>query len=123
MDQILKSSLTPEQIESISNKYDTKHNSTVNYREFCQVVNQGFPENDFRSEPENYLFKNPQYLGTFRSQKSLNANEENLLNELLKDLNTYYTKKNIDLLPNFRDFDRNNIGVITESQVFYFIWF
>ncbi|CAF0814337.1 unnamed protein product [Brachionus calyciflorus] len=116
LDQLLKSSLTPEQIEIISNKYDLKNNSTVNYREFCRSINREFPENDFKSQPEKNVFKNPEYLGTFRSLKSLDPSEEQALSVLLNDLNNYYSKKNIDLLPTFRDFDRNNIGVVTESQ-------
>lgn len=117
LDQILKSALTHEQIDLLADKYDLKNNSTVNYREFCNAVNRGFPENDLRDEPSNNVFKNPEYLGTFRSKKQLGSNEENSLRSLLTDLNNYYSKKNLDLLPNFRDFDRNNIGVITESQV------
>lgn len=114
---MLKSSLSPEQINLLANKYDVKRNSTVNYREFCRNVYREFPEDDLRTNPENNVYKNPEYLGTFRSLQKLNQTEEQLLNGLLTDLNSYYSKKNIDLLPNFRDFDRNNIGIVTESQV------
>ncbi|RNA20364.1 EF hand family, partial [Brachionus plicatilis] len=116
LDQVLKSSLSPEQIDALSNKYDLKRNSTVNYREFCRNVYREFPQDDLRTKPENNISKNPEYLGTFRSLQKLNSSEEQLLDGLLSDLNSYYSKKNVDLLPNFRDFDRNNIGIVTESQ-------
>lgn len=117
MDQVLKPSLSPEQIDYLSNKYDLKKNSTVNYREFCRKVYHEFPEDDFTASPEKNIITNPQYLGTFRSLQILNQSEEHLLDGLLSDLNSYYSKKNLDLLPNFKDFDRNNIGIVTESQV------
>lgn len=56
-------------------------------------------------------------MGTFRSMKHLDSNEEMHLKDILTRLNTYYAKRNTDILINFRDFDRNNIGVLTESQV------
>ena len=42
--------------------------------------------------------------------KHLDSNEEMHLKDILTRLNTYYTKRNTDILINFRDFDRNNIG-------------
>jgi hypothetical protein len=76
-----------------------------------------FPENELNENPESNVFKTPEYLGTFRSMKHLDSNEEMHLKDILTRLNTYYTKRNTDILINFRDFDRNNIGVLTESQV------
>lgn len=63
------------------------------------------------------IFKNPEYLGTFRSMKNLDSSEEVNLQNILEKLSTYFSRRNIDILVNFRDFDRNNIGVLTESQV------
>lgn len=113
----MKSSLTTEQIDFLSNKYDLKKNSTVNYREFCRNVYHEFPADDFSASPEKNIIKNPEYLGTIRSLQILNEHEEQLLGQLLSDLNSYYSKKNLDLLPSFEDFDRNHIGIVTESQV------
>lgn len=48
--------------------------------------------------------------------KSLDPNEEMVLRDILSKLNTHYTKRNTDILINFRGFDKNNIGVLTESQ-------
>lgn len=70
-----------------------------------------------KENPESNVFKTPEYLGTFRSMKSLNQNEEMTLRDILARLNTHYLKRNTDILHDFRDFDRNNIGVLTESQV------
>jgi hypothetical protein len=47
----------------------------------------------------------------------LTPDEESRLRKLLAHINNYFSKRNIDILTNFRDFDRNNIGTVTESQV------
>jgi hypothetical protein len=70
-----------------------------------------------RENPESNVFKPPEYLGTFRSMKSLNPENEMILRNILTRLNTHYSKRNTDILHDFRDFDRNNIGILTESQV------
>ena len=56
-------------------------------------------------------------MGTFRSMKKLSQDDELNLKSLLIDLNNYYSKKNIEVLTWFRDFDRNRIGLVTENQV------
>jgi hypothetical protein len=114
--------LSAKEVEYLSEKYDTKNNTTVNYREFISSVIKAFPENDFKDDPENYTYKNPEYLGTFRSLKKLSPDEELDLKNLLIDLSSYYAKKNIEVLTWFRDFDRNRIGLVTENQV-YFLFF
>lgn len=86
------------------------------------INNLAFPGNDLRYDPENYVFKNPEYLGTFRSMKQLDPREESDLRNLLGRLNSYYGKKNIDILTTFRDFDRNNIGTVTQNQVHFSIF-
>ena len=108
--------LSSEEIEYLSNKYDTKNNTTVNYREFISSVIKAFPDNDLKEDPENYTYKNPEYLGTFRSMKKLSPDEEADLKMLLIDMSKYYSKKNIEVLTWFRDFDRNRIGLVTENQ-------
>lgn len=40
LDQIMKTNLTEDEVEQLINKYDTKNNSAVNYRLFCNVVNK-----------------------------------------------------------------------------------
>ena len=117
LDQMLNGSVSSEQIETLSEKYDTKNNSTVNYKLFLNAVNKSFPTNDLRSDPANYTFQNPEYLGTLRSMEQLSPAEEEDLKGLLSHVKNYYSKRNIDILTNFRDFDRNNIGTINESQV------
>lgn len=47
----------------------------------------------------------------------LDESEERQLAKLLDDLNEYYSKRNIDILTSFRDFDRNKNGLVTENQV------
>ncbi len=37
---MLKGSLSPEQIDSLANKYDLKNNSSVNYKLFLESVNR-----------------------------------------------------------------------------------
>lgn len=49
--------------------------------------------------------------------KKLDSKEEDDLRQLLGTLNSYCARRNLDILHKFRDFDRNNIGVLTESQV------
>ena len=68
-------------------------------------------------DPSSYVYKNPEYLGTLRSMNILSQEEEDDLKNLLNHINNYYSKRNIDILTNFRDFDRNNIGTVTENQV------
>lgn len=46
----------------------------------------------------------------------LSEQEEVALRDLLGTLNSYYARRNLDILEKFRDFDRNNIGVLTISQ-------
>ena len=70
-----------------------------------------------RENPASNVFKPPEYLGTFRSMISLSSEEELALRDILIRLNTHYSKRNTDILHDFRDFDRNNIGVLTESQL------
>ena len=38
---MLNGSISTEDIEYLSRKYDTKNNSTVNYRSFINVINKG----------------------------------------------------------------------------------
>ena len=40
LDQMLKGSVSSNHIEELAKKYDTKNNSTVNYRLFLNSVNQ-----------------------------------------------------------------------------------
>lgn len=78
-----------------------------------------FPENDLKHNPQDYCYKNPEYLGTFRSVKRLSDEDESLLSSLLSHLKTYYSKRNFEVLTFFKDFDKNKIGIVTESQVIY----
>jgi Ca2+-binding EF-hand superfamily protein len=39
MDQIMKISLTDEEINALAAKYDTKNNSSINYKQFCNTIN------------------------------------------------------------------------------------
>ena len=49
--------------------------------------------------------------------KQVDVELEDELKHLLTNLGGYYSKKNIDVLTFFRDFDKNKNGLITESQV------
>lgn len=75
------------------------------------------PENDLSTNPENHTFKNPEYLGTFRSTNFLEENTMSQIEALLTSLSLYYSKNGIDILSYFRDFDKANSGAVTESQV------
>lgn len=117
MDQILRGALNSEEIEQVGRKYDLKNNNQVNYRQFCNVINRTFPENNLNDNPENHVYKNPEYLGTLRSMKKLDDELENELKQLLSQMSEYYSKKNIDVLTFFRDFDKNKNGLVSVSQV------
>lgn len=39
MDQIMKISLTDEEINALAARYDTKNNSSINYKQFCNTIN------------------------------------------------------------------------------------
>lgn len=138
MDQVLnKSALTPEELSDLHDKYDCKNNQKVNYRDFCANINKGrdkniniaiymiisivifliaFPDKDLTDDPKNHIYQSPEYLGTLRSMTKLNEEEEIELKSLLTTINNYCAKRNLDLLEKFRDFDRNKIGILTESQ-------
>lgn len=116
LDQVIKTALTGEEMNVLFDKYDLKNNSNVNYKEFCANILKTFPDNDLKSDPQNFVYKNPEYLGTFRSMAKLNPSEEADLKQLLATLNSYYARRNLDILEKFRDFDRNNIGILTISQ-------
>ncbi len=117
LDQILRGALNSDEIEQVGKKYDFKSNNKVNYREFCNVINITFPENNLADNPENHVYKNPEYLGTLRSMKQLDDKLESELKQLLSQMSEYYSKKNIDVLTFFRDFDRNKNGLVSVSQV------
>lgn len=116
LDQMLKTSLTSEELNVLFDKYDLKNDGKVNYKEFCNNIVRAFPDKDLNNDPNNYIYKNPEYLGTFRSMKKLNQQEEDELRNLLGTLNSFCARRNMDILEKFRDYDRNNIGVVTESQ-------
>lgn len=116
LDQVLKTSLTDQETNVLFDKYDLKNNGNVNYREFINSIVRAFPDKDMNNDPKNFIYKNPEYLGTFRSMKKLNESEEVDLRNLLSTLNGYCARRNLDILEKFRDYDRNNIGVVTESQ-------
>ena len=67
--------------------------------------------------PESQVFKNPEYLGTFRSTRFLDQENMSRIESLLNFLYTYYQKNGIEVLTNFHDFDRSNTGAVTEAQV------
>jgi Ca2+-binding EF-hand superfamily protein len=117
LDQILRGALNSDEIEQVGRKYDFKNNNQVNYREFCNVINKTFPQNNLSDNPENYVFKNPEYLGTLRSMKQLDDELESEIKHLLSRMSEYYSKKNIDVLTFFRDFDKNKNGLVSISQV------
>ena len=73
--------------------------------------------------PDSHVFKNPEYLGTFRSTKFLDEENMNKLENLLFFLFNYYKKNGIDILTNFHDFDKSNTGAVTEAQVNIFYIF
>jgi hypothetical protein len=67
--------------------------------------------------PEIQVFKNPEYLGTFRSTRFLDQENMSKIESLLHFLYTYYQKNGIEVLTNFHDFDKSNTGAVTEAQV------
>ena len=75
-----------------------------------------FPDKDLSDDPKNHIYQSPEYLGTLRSMAKLSEEEEVELKSLLVTIANYCAKRNLDLLEKFRDFDRNNIGILTESQ-------
>jgi hypothetical protein len=130
--------LNQEEEIALISKYNFK-SEDINYRAFCNTINQSnkkrnylnrfrcfkcffccikaLPENDLSTDPETHTFKNPEYLGTFRSTNFLEENTMTKIEALLTLLSSYYSKNGIDILSYFHDFDKANSGAVTESQV------
>lgn len=43
--------LTPQQQQTLAAKYDVKNNGHMNYRMFCDVINQPFQADDMINDP------------------------------------------------------------------------
>jgi hypothetical protein len=84
---------------------------------FCENVNKSFSENNFSSDPQSGIPKSLSYLGTIRSMNQLSNEDETKLKHLLSNINDHFKKNSLDIFTNFKDFDKNNIGLLTESQV------
>ncbi|ELU01670.1 hypothetical protein CAPTEDRAFT_182794 [Capitella teleta] len=110
--------LSPEQQQAIIAKYDTKSNGNINYRVFCEIINQPFQANDLGIDPRNQEAQAKEFLGTERSVQPLGQDEEATLDALLRNLQKYYTYRGINLRNCCEDFDRHHIGVIEESQFY-----
>jgi hypothetical protein len=74
------------------------------------------PNNDLKSNPDVHVFKNPEYLGTFKSTQILDEGNMSKLENMLHYMSTYYKRNGIDVLTCLHDFDKANSGAVTEAQ-------
>ncbi len=74
------------------------------------------PNNDLTTIPDVHVFKNPEYLGTFKSTHILDEENMRKLENLLRYMTTYYKRNGIDVLTCLHDFDKANSGAVTEAQ-------
>lgn len=110
--------LTGEQQQSLMNKYDLKKDGRLNYRSFCDSIEAPFNPNDLTLNPAEQHVSAPEFLGTTRSLRPLTGESEQVIEDLLRSLASYYKYRGINLRTCCEDFDRHHIGVIQESQFY-----
>jgi len=110
--------LTDEQQRSLAEKYGFRRDGRMNYRHFCETIDQPFNPNNLKLDPKQQSNPVPEFLGTTRSLRPLSPSKEARLGQLLFSLQKFYKYRGINLRTCCEDFDRHHIGVIQESQFF-----
>lgn len=110
--------LSPEEVEVMSEKYDFKRDGHMNYRRFLNVINLAFDANQLDTDPRCQKLEPREYLGTSRSFRPLSPDSEKYMEQLLRRLQAFYKRRGIFLRILCGDFDQHKLGLITESQFY-----
>ncbi|CAF3527653.1 unnamed protein product [Rotaria socialis] len=119
LDTNLRLLLSPEEEELLFRKYDIKHDGTICYREFCDVINRKYPETKITPYPENFTNAAPPYLNSWRSTRHIGTQDESeRLRNVLQRIATYCKQRGIDVLTTMEQYDKHQMGEITDSQFY-----
>ena len=119
LDTNLRLQLSLEEERLLFAKYDLKGDGTICYREFCQVINRKYPETTLTPHPESLTNAAPPYLNSWRSTRHVGSEDESeRLKEILIRIGTFCEERRIDVLTTMEQFDKHQMGEITESQFY-----
>ena len=119
LDTNLRLQLSLDEERLLFGKYDLKGDGTICYREFCQVINRKYPETTLTPHPESLTNAAPPYLNSWRSTRHVgNEDESERLKEILTRIGTFCEERRIDVLTTMEQFDKHQMGEITESQFY-----
>lgn len=110
--------LGEEEMRALIERYDLKRDGRLNYRTFCDIINQPFNPNNITANPGQQNVRPLEFLGTVRSLHPLDPDHEQKIEQLLRRLAQFYQYRGINLRTSCEDFDRHHIGVIQESQFY-----
>ncbi|XP_064617922.1 uncharacterized protein LOC135482031 [Liolophura sinensis] len=116
--QTLGIKLTPEQEDYLASKYGCGSKGDINYRKFCETINQPFNPRLVSKDPSSQRVEAKEFLGTIRSVRPLDPEGEKDLFNLLQKIQRYYQYHGINLRTCFSDFDKHHVGTVTESQFY-----
>lgn len=116
--QTLGIQLSQAQEELVKMNYDLKGNGQINYKIFCDIIDQNFNARDLARNPESQKIAPQEFLGTLRTVRPLSPGSERRLIQLLKHIEQFYSYHGINLRTCYEDFDRHHMGVVTESQFY-----
>jgi len=119
LDTNLRLQFSSDEERLLYSKYDLKHDGTICYREFCNVINRKYPATTLTPHPESLTNCAPPYLNSWRSTRHIGSQDESdQLNHLLIRIGTYCDERRIDVLTTMEQFDQHQMGEITESQFY-----
>ena len=78
-----------------------------------------YPETTITSNPEVYKNSAPPYLNSWRSTRFIgNQNDNDQLENILHRISIYCKQRGIDILTTMEQYDKHQMGEITESQFY-----
>lgn len=116
LDQNLRLTLHPYEVENLVAKYNTKNDDMVNYRLFSDVIDQNFQPCKLDADPKLQTREPLEYLGTTRSLQPPNADISEKVKDILEKVQSYYAYHGINVRTCYEDFDKHHNGLVTRSQ-------
>jgi hypothetical protein len=123
LDTNLRLQLSPEEEDVLFQKYDLKHDGTICYREFCDVINRSksfmlliqcysylseYPETTITPHPESFTNTAPPYLNSWRSTRHVGTQDESeRLQNVLQRIATFSKQRGVDILTTMEQYDRD----------------
>ncbi|XP_071953709.1 uncharacterized protein [Antedon mediterranea] len=118
LDQSFGIILAPEDENCLLSKYNDKNDGMINYHSFANNIEQVFNPQAMTTDPRYQTVEPDEYLGTTRSVRPLSPAFQHKINRVLQSLAPYYKYHGINIRTSFEDFDKHNIGLVTESQFY-----